>query len=266
MPSHSRVGIDAPMPTPRPHTITLRGQTITYTVRRSARARYVRLRVSAQLGLEVVVPARGRPPEIAALLHERAEWILRTLDRIAAQEAARPAPTPLLDGATLPFQGGTLRVELRPNADARLAVSYERERATLMVRFDPAEVAPEAIIARWLRERARDVLIERAAHFAAQLGVRYARLTVRDTRTRWGSCSSRGGINFSWRLILAPRPVLDYVVIHELAHLRELNHSPRFWALVAAHCPDYAQHRAWLNQHGARLHTLLTPPEGEVSG
>jgi len=93
--------------------------------------------------------------------------------------------------------------------------------------------------------------------FAAILGVIYSRLTIRDGRSRWGSCSSLGGLNFSWRLILAPPEILDYVVIHELAHLRELNHSPRFWAIVAAHCPAYRTHQRWLKEHGAALQRLL---------
>jgi predicted metal-dependent hydrolase len=89
--------------------------------------------------------------------------------------------------------------------------------------------------------------------------VTYTRLAIRDGRSRWGSCSSHGGLNFSWRLILAPPEILDYVVIHELAHRRELNHSPRFWAIVAAHCPAYRQHQRWLRDHGAHLMSILRP-------
>jgi predicted metal-dependent hydrolase len=102
-----------------------------------------------------------------------------------------------------------------------------------------------------------DTFTARADAFAADLGVAYKRLTIRDGRSRWGSCSSAGGLNFSWRLILAPPAILDYVVVHELAHLRELNHSPRFWALVAAHCPDYQLQRKWLKEHGPALMAVL---------
>jgi predicted metal-dependent hydrolase len=109
----------------------------------------------------------------------------------------------------------------------------------------------------WYRDEARRIINLRVREFAAILGVIYSRLTIRDGRSRWGSCSSLGGLNFSWRLILAPPEILDYVVIHELAHLRELNHSPRFWAIVAAHCPAYRTHQRWLKEHGAALQRLL---------
>lgn len=90
--------------------------------------------------------------------------------------------------------------------------------------------------------------------------VKHARITIRDQKTRWGSCSSRGNLNFNWRLVMAPPPIIDYVVIHELAHLIELSHSPRFWETVERYCPDHREHRRWLREHGPRLALLLTSP------
>ena len=101
-------------------------------------------------------------------------------------------------------------------------------------------------------------LHERARAWAGEMQVQYRRLSVRDQRTRWGSCSVNGGLNFSWRLVMAPLPVLDYVVIHELMHLREMNHSQRFWDGVATFCPEYRQHRAWLKENGGRLARSLS--------
>ena len=103
------------------------------------------------------------------------------------------------------------------------------------------------------RSRAAQVFAERTAYFARQMGVDYGRITIRDQKTRWGSCSGKGNLNFNWRLVLAPQKVLDYVVIHELAHRKEMNHSPRFWRLVEEAMPDYRQQKKWLKANGELL-------------
>lgn len=104
-----------------------------------------------------------------------------------------------------------------------------------------------------LRERAKSVLAQRTAYFARQIGVTYGRITVRDQKTRWGSCSQTGNLNFNFRLILAPLEVLDYVVVHELCHRRQMNHSAQFWQDVAQVLPDYRKRKAWLTENGWRL-------------
>ncbi len=104
-----------------------------------------------------------------------------------------------------------------------------------------------------LRERAKSVLAQRTAYFARQVGVTYGRITVRDQKTRWGSCSQTGNLNFNFRLILAPPEVLDYVVVHELCHRRQMNHSAQFWQEVAQVLPDYRKRKAWLTENGWRL-------------
>ena len=104
-----------------------------------------------------------------------------------------------------------------------------------------------------LRERAKSVLAQRTAYFARQVGVTYGRITVRDQKTRWGSCSQTGNLNFNFRLILAPPEVLDYVVVHELCHRRQMNHSAQFWQEVAQVLPDYRKRTAWLTENGWRL-------------
>ena len=104
-----------------------------------------------------------------------------------------------------------------------------------------------------LRERAKSVLTQRTAYFARQIGVTYGRITVRDQKTRWGSCSQTGNLNFNFRLILAPLEVLDYVVVHELCHRRQMNHSTQFWQEVAQVLPDYRKRKAWLTENGWRL-------------
>lgn len=236
-------------------TIVLDGRAIPYSVRRSPRATRVRLRVLPDRGLEVVLPARGRLPDIPALLCAHARWIANALDRAAA--SIPPPQAPLAAGAAVPYRGADYRLAARPLAGARPSGALDAAARTLTLTLDPARYELVAVLTWWYREEARAILTARADHVAARLGVGYGRLTIRDTRSRWGSCSSAGNLNFSWRLVLAPPAVLDYVVLHELAHRRELNHGDRFWALVAAHCPDYESHRAWLKEHGGGLMAFL---------
>lgn len=232
----------------KPRTIVLSGRTLTYTVRRSPRARSLRLRVTPQIGLEVVAPQRGRLPDLEALLRAKTSWIVKALDRCAAIAAATTLPPRA--GELTPYRGDAYRllVEITPGRQPRITLDTTARVLTVTLpERDDARLA--AVLEAWYRMQARARLSERATHFARVMGVDFGRLTVRDQRTRWGSCSSRGNLNFSWRLILAPDPVLDYVAIHELAHRREMNHGPSFWALVEAHCPNYRAHRAWLRQH-----------------
>lgn len=115
------------------------------------------------------------------------------------------------------------------------------------------EYEADPALERALREKARRRIGERAAYFAEQMGVDYGRISIRAAKTRWGSCSGAGNLNFHWKLILMPPEVLDYVVVHELAHRREMNHSPRFWAIVEAALPDYKVRRRWLKEHGGEV-------------
>lgn len=108
-------------------------------------------------------------------------------------------------------------------------------------------------------ESARDLFTGRARFWSERMGVRFNRIFIKDQRTLWGSCSAKGNLNFNWRVALAPEAVVDYLVIHELAHLLEMNHSRRFWAHVAQHCPDYKRHRRWLRENGQKLKSSAMP-------
>jgi predicted metal-dependent hydrolase len=133
-------------------------------------------------------------------------------------------------------------------------------RARAVIGADAIEVSQNkptgAQVKALFRHHARDALAAASDHYARAVGQTYARLSIRDTRSRWGSCSSQGTLMYSWRLIMAPPAVLDYVAAHEVAHLVEMNHQPAFWNVVAGICPDYATHRAWLRAHGDSLHRI----------
>lgn len=112
---------------------------------------------------------------------------------------------------------------------------------------------PEVFAERDPREEARRRFTDRARHYAAAMGVAFNRIFIKDQRTLWGSCSRQGNLNFNWRVVRAPAEVLDYLVVHELAHLREMNHSKRFWKVVESHCPGYREHRKWLRVNAQTL-------------
>jgi predicted metal-dependent hydrolase len=225
-----RASADIPMPTDLP-----------YRVRRSDRARRVRVLVDPHHGVEVVLPRRSPASAAAAAVAELRPWIE---GRLAAGQSARDAVA--ARGASVPYLGRELA--LRPQ-DARTRA--HRRGDELLVPADP--VAAQAAIERWYRRAARDEIAPRLDAAVAALGASYAKLTIRNQRTRWGSCSSTGSMSFNWRLLLAPEPVLDYVVWHEACHLRVMDHSPRFWALVHRHCPEYQTYRRWLRSQGSTL-------------
>lgn len=157
----------------------------------------------------------------------------------------------------IPYRGGYLEFRSEP-ASTMERSTVEASGDTLLLRRSPRDPRPPGgILEEWYRGRAREVLADRVEHWAGETGVRCRRISVKDQRTLWGSCSPNGNLYFNWRLIMAPAGVLDYVVIHELCHLREMNHSKRFWRFVSRWCPDHKVHRRWLRKHGRDLKARL---------
>lgn len=235
-----------------PRTILLGGQAILYTHRVSARARAVRLVIRPERGLEVVTPHATSRSRVEQVLRDKAHWITTTLERVA-RETAAAAPPPLVSGMWLPLAGERVTLSISIGAPVgRFRVRLVSE--TLHVTAaDTQQETLRAALEAWYRRHARTVFAERLALWNAHYGFPYGRVAIKEQKSRWGSCSRQGNLNFNWRLLLAPAPVLDYVVIHELCHLKELNHSPRFWQLVALACPDHAAQRGWLRRHGREL-------------
>jgi predicted metal-dependent hydrolase len=216
-------------------------RTLPLAVRRHPAARRLTLRVDPGTGQVVVtVPYRVPVREGVALAERKLGWILARLERV-------PERIAFADGVLLPVGGVPHTVQHRP--EARRGVWLEG--ATVCVSGRPEHLARRLVD--WLRGEARHRLIAVAAEKAALLGRGHGRLTVRDTRSRWGSCSAKGDLSFCWRLVLAPDFVLDYVVAHEVAHLAEHNHGPRFWKTVATLTPHRDAARAWLKRHGDEL-------------
>lgn len=209
-------------------------------LRRSARARRYSLKVSSATGkVSLTLPGSASSRAALDFAVRQEGWLRQALARQPLQR--RPA----FDGHLL-FEGDLLAV--RRGGTRRIATGPDG----LLFEAPPDTVAPR--LAAWLKARARDRLAERCDAHAARLGAHVAALSLRDPKTRWGSCSAEGRLMFSWRLIMAPPAVLDYVAAHEVAHLAEMNHSDRFWAVVARLLPGYEAPRGWLKREGAGLH------------
>jgi predicted metal-dependent hydrolase len=212
------------------------------TLRRSARTRRFSLRVSRLDGrVTLSLPLRARETEAMAFARDQEAWIRSAL-------AALPQRAGVGLGSMVPVRGRMLTVA--PGAGRLVRIDSD----SLIVPGDAAQAG--ARVSAFLKVLARDRLTAASDGHAARIGRRFTRITLRDTRSRWGSCSTDGGLMYSWRLIMAPDSVLDYVAAHEVAHLAEMNHSPAFWSVVTELCPGWRTDRAWLHQHGQGLHGL----------
>jgi len=231
------------MPRPAPPEATRRiaiaGQDVDYRLRRSRR-RTIGLTID-QRGLRVGAPQQARLGDIETLIREHGQWVL---DKLADwRNRAAPERLAIADGTEISALGTALTVTVTPGSRQRWLFSDPK-----LHLFVPPAVEARVVLEKALREKARLVFAERLAHYAPRLGVAPPPLRISAARTRWGSCSQRGGIALNWRLILMPLAIVDYVVTHELAHLREMNHSPRFWSVVAQLCPDWQARRLELRQ------------------
>jgi predicted metal-dependent hydrolase len=213
---------------------------IDYRIRRSDRARRIRVCIERDGTVEVVVPRRTAQRAADDAVRELRPWIERRLAEVDRQRSAV-----LARGDTVPYLGEQLALIRTPGRERVL-----RRGPTLLVPDGPEA---SAALERWYRRMARKEIAERLDRACALAGLGYTRLTIRDQRTRWGSCSRAGAMSFNWRLLLAPAAVLDYVIWHEVCHLAVMDHSPRFWTLVARYCPEHEQRAAWLRQNAATL-------------
>jgi predicted metal-dependent hydrolase len=231
----------------RPRTMVLDGQTIEVRVRESSRARVARLVAGPRRPLELVVPRRVTEAEIDRILDARRAWISEQAGRLR-ELPNRPGALRLLRPGLAALAGSYVAIE--QTSGQRAVAGLRNGRLTVGGGGDRAGQA----IARFYRREARARIESVARREAARLGVRFTAIAIRDQRTRWGSCSSAGSLSFSWRLLLAPPRVLEYVVVHELCHLREPNHSRRFWRLVESAMPGFGAYARWLDEHAYELH------------
>lgn len=224
------------------------GRTASVQLVVNERARRVSVRIDpTRRAVVVVTPSPKQRAKALAFAQSRSGWIAAQLDRL-------PEPIALIEGGLAPVRGVPHRlVRIEGRGAPRLEAG---EGEPMLVAAAPDEALFRARVLRFLAGEARKDLADRVALHARTLGVRPSRISVKDTRSRWGSCTAAGALSFSWRVILAPPPILDYLAAHEVAHLREMNHGPRFWAHVRDCAPHFAAARLWLRRHGAQLHAF----------
>jgi len=231
----------------KPVHLDIAGRSLPLAVRRSGTARRMSLRLDPAGRLVVVLPVGVPLAEAERFARGQTEWIASRLSKLG--EGITFAP-----GTVVPLLG--VDHVVRHSPEARRGVWAEAGEINVSGR--PEHLARR--LEEFLKAEARLVLAHRSRHFAQAADRPLGRVTVRDTKSRWGSCSASGDLSFSWRLVMAPDWVLDYVVAHEVAHLAEMNHSPRFWRLVETLVGDPAPAKAWLKRHGPDLHRVGAPP------
>jgi predicted metal-dependent hydrolase len=228
-------------------TIDFDGETYQVRLRRHRQARRYTLRIqTATREAVLTMPPRGSVAQARAFAEQHGGWLAARLGRL-------PSPAPFTHGTLLPLRGVAHRITHRSAARGTVWIEAgEDGERRLCVAGDMPHVARR--VADFLKREAKRDLEAASRAAAEKLGVRLRRIAIRDQTSRWGSCSAEGVLSYSWRLILAPPFVLDYLAAHEVAHLVEMNHSRRFWRLVERLYPDVARAKAWLDAHGAELH------------
>jgi predicted metal-dependent hydrolase len=226
------------------HSIYVGGHKIPLIVRRHPRARRIILRINtAGEGAVVTIPAHTDPADGLEMARRQSVWLGKRLDEMGAR-------IEFSDGAQVPFQGQDYTVRHNPTTRGTVWI----EDGEINVAGDVRHMTRR--LNDWMKKQARTIIVPLAHAKASNIGHALSRITIRDTRTRWGSCSSNGDLSFSWRLVMAPSEILDYVVAHEVAHLKHMNHNPEFWHTVDILTANSEHGRNWLSNNGGTLHRI----------
>ncbi|MBI5919469.1 MAG: M48 family metallopeptidase [Nitrosomonadales bacterium] len=234
--------ISPPPPAPEARSIELAGQAISFTLKRSARRRSIGLRIDHR-GLTVSVPTRTPEKWLHSVLQERAGWVV---EKLAEWHAKQAAPQQWADGQPVAHLGETLILRVSIGSPIRPPQRVGAELHLQVARPDRVEAA----VLRWHQQAAQQLFEARVAHYAVAMQVMPREIKLSAARTRWGSCTSQGVVRLNWQLVKLPLALVDYVVVHELAHLKQMNHAPAFWREVEAACPDYLARRKALKLYG----------------
>jgi predicted metal-dependent hydrolase len=210
-----------------------------------AKRRTIALIIERDGSLTVRAPKRALLGDIEQFIHEKSGWILRTQEKL--KSIVQTSKRGYFEGEQFLYLGHPYELRLVP--PQRPALKFDNE----FKLGKTAQQRGEAVFTKWYKQQALLVISEHVSQYAKQYGFTPKRIKISSAKTRWGSCSPDGTLNFTWRLIMAPLPVVDYVVVHELVHLRIKNHSHKFWKAVEAIMPEYKIHRKWLRENGDRL-------------
>lgn len=224
----------------------------TFVLKRSDRARHFRMQIGQDRQLTIVVPKRAMRFQIRRFVSEHQSWIKKQVKRIQQEEAVHP-PHRYADGEQFYYFGEEVYLKIEPQALKRPKVAVKEDQ--MIVRLHKTVSKSEGlrqvkkVIETFYKKKAEEVIHDRLQFFNEHYSFKYNRVSLRNQKSRWGSCSRLKNLNFNWRLIMAPIEVIDYVVVHELCHLKQMNHSPKFWGLVEETIPDYKEVRKWLRKN-----------------
>ncbi|MGE3075059.1 MAG: M48 family metallopeptidase [Dehalococcoidia bacterium] len=223
-------------------------------VRSKRRRKTISIRVSAESGVRVAVPMATSEAFIRDLVAKRSSWILK---RLAAEASAVAPARRFVSGETLPYLGEEHPLLVETSTSRRVAFEFIGDAFRLFVppflEGEARETVLRRAVLKWYREQSESAVTRSATLWSAEMHLSPKAVLVRDQRRRWGSCGPDGTLRFNWRLVLAPPAILDFVVVHELAHLAQRNHSPAFWGVVEKYLPDHKSRRKWLRENGTRL-------------
>ena len=227
-----------------PKIITYNGHKIPLGLRYNAKAKRIILRVDQEIGGAIItLPPYTPKTEALSLVNERVDWIADKIREF-------PPKITLTDGQSLPLMGQPITIRHRP--DFKMGVQLI---GSELITSGKREHLHRRIVD-WLKKYTKEIITPRANNMASQLECKINRISIRDTKSRWGSCSSQGNLSFCWRLIMTPDWVLNYVIAHEVSHLKHMDHSPEFWQIVGTLCVKPKQARIWLNQNGRKLQRI----------
>jgi predicted metal-dependent hydrolase len=239
--------------TPRPAPVQERmhevaGRTLPLRIVENDRARRLTLRIdSGGQGLRITIPPGVAARDVERFLHRHQGWLEQRLAKVPDRPQVRP-------GIKIPLRGVAHRIVHEPGTRGSVSIDRDEAGPLLVVHGDRRHL-PRRVADFLKREAKRDIEALVAKH-TATIGKRAKAVRFRDTSSRWGSCTSDGTLSFSWRIMMAPAPVIDYLVAHEVAHLKEMNHGPKFWKLCKELCPDTDRCRDWLKRNGGALHAI----------
>ena len=238
------------------YDISLDGKSISYTLKRSSKARLIWLKIYRETGLTVTVPRHYDIKLLPEYLRSRSKWILRNLTSPYRGEPASSTESNALPPNTISYLGEHFRVTKNINDSGAAAIKLEQIGGDMGANTSAGNLS-QAELEQWMKDQAARLINDKVKLFSQHMELIYNRVTIRSQKSRWASCSVRKNLNFNWKLIMAPEQVLDYVIIHELCHLKELSHSKAFWNLVSQYCPNWREHRTWLNRHCTELNVNL---------
>lgn len=239
--------------------------TIPYELQRSSIAKRAKITVTPD-GMAVVVPEASTDDDVERVLRAKRRWIVETRSKMAEVEASRHRVARFGNGAKIPYRGRMARLHLAPGNDSLVQVTYRNGFHILVptcLEEASVDAQVETALRLWLRRRVRDDAQAIAKRYASRLSVEPSGVHIKDLKHMWGSCGADRSINLDWRLVFAPVAVLEYAILHEMAHLKQRNHGPAFWAVVRTQMPDFESRMIWLrnNEHLLEYSRLECCPE-----